>query len=499
MVINLPFSFFDDSVNLSYTESVKQIVFKLILVCILGSFCLTAYNPVVNLVAFSGIVFIYLNTIIKKDCFSLIIQLFFANHYVFGNDKGGLFNIAVLVAMLLCSLSGRKIFTAPSSFSNSFKGLLLILFAFQILSLTSNPHASIMGKVAGLLSFSGIILLIYQLSKVPIRKIDIIRFLYILFLFTCFEFVISLNQKYNFINLNTPLLPKEEANVEYELDFFRSMGPFMDYEAYAEYSLSLIALLLPGILSGSFKKISNKLFYMTVGITIISFLSIVLTITRSSLFILPVVIIFILFNQNKRLNLKAIFPYLIIIGVGFAVNLQLKVFDISAFIERSQEMKIKRLSDVTSGSEINRGEIFAYAFEKIRRTKGLIGEGYFANPPDYNTVHFDTPKPTIGDYHNLYLSVIVFWGGIGAACFIMIFLISIYKGIMARRRKGITAFDADMLLGFNTLFIFFLLNQYKIIFLRESNYTVVILLFLVIYSGLVKKVTSPGFKLVISE
>jgi hypothetical protein len=497
MVINLPSSFFDDTAIQNEHDSVKQILFKLAIICILGNFCLTAYNPAINLLAIAGIVFIFVKTLVIKDNFSLIIQLFFANHYVFGNDKGGLFNIAALIAMLIYNLSGRQMSGSRSSFGRSFNGLLLLLFACQLLSLTANTHAGLMGKVGGMLSFSGIILLVYQLSKVPVRKADIIRFIYILFVFNLFELGVSLNQKYGFIAVNSPLIPRE-SNVEYEFDIFRCMGTFIDFEAYAEYSLSLIALLLPGIISGSFRKVNLKFYYMTIGIVIIAFLAIVLTVTRSSLFILPFVILFILFSQYKKVKLKAVMPFVIIIAIGVMANIKLKIFDISSFIERSQEMKIKSISDVTSGSEINRGEIFAFAFEKIRRSKGLIGEGYFTNPADYNTAHFDTPKPVIGDYHNLYLSVIVFWGGVGAAAFLAIFLFTIYKGTQARKHKNITAFDSDILLGFTTLFIFFLLNQYKIIFLRESNYTVVVLIFLVIYRGLIKKVTSSDIKLVIN-
>ncbi|WP_345952718.1 O-antigen ligase family protein [Mucilaginibacter sp. PAMB04168] len=496
MVIKLPAWFFDNTVNPKEHESVIHVGAKVFGVCFLGTLCLTAYSPVVNLAAFGAIVLVFLNTLLKKDNFSLLIQLFFANHYVFGNDKGGVFNIAALLALGFFGLSGHQVFKGTSSFSRSFKGLLLILFAFQLLSLTANVHASILGKLGGLMSFSGIILLIYQLSKIPVRKSDIIRFVTILFFFSMFELVVSLNQKYGLIGLSTPLLPMEK-NIEYENDIFRCVGTFVNFEAYAEYSLSMVALLLPGIISGSFREVSKKFYYMTVGITIMSVLSIILTVTRSSLFLLPFVILVILLSQYKRMKLKAIVPYLLIIALGVGINFKIKIFDISSFIERSQEMKIKSVSDVASGNEISRGGLFAYAFEKIKRSKGLIGEGYFAHPDDYNTAHFGVPNPPIGDYHNLYLSIAVFWGIPGAVAFILIFILTIYRGIIARRIKNIAPFDADLLLGFTTLFLFFLLNQYKIIFLRESNYTVVILILLVIYNGIIRKVKSPDLELII--
>ncbi|MBS7566819.1 O-antigen ligase family protein [Mucilaginibacter sp. Bleaf8] len=496
MVINLPPWFFDDSVPSSKQESLILILIKTFGVCLLGTFCLTAYSPVVNLAAFALIILAFLNTLVKRDHFSLLIQLFFANHYVFGNDKGGVFNIAALIALCIYGLSG-PVFKTSSSFPRMFGGLFFVLLAFQLLSVTANMHAGLVAKFGGLMGFLGISALIYQFSKVSIQKSDFIRFIHVLFFFTAFELIVSLNQKYGFIGLQTPFLPVE-SGVEYELDIFRCMGTFINFEAYAEYSLSVIALLLPGILSGSFRNISKKFYYMTVGIVIMSFMAMILTVTRSSLFMLPFVMLFILMSQYKRVKLKAVLPFVLILFVGIAINSRVKIFDISSFIERSQEMKIKNLSDVTSGNEINRGGLFAYAFEKIQRSKGLIGAGYFTNPDDYNTVHFDTPKPEIGDYHNLYLSITVFWGIPGAVAFVLIFLMSIYHGIRARRTANISPFDADLLLGFNTLFIFFLVNQYKIIFLRESNYTVVILLLLVMYRGLIRKVTSPDLKVIIN-
>lgn len=498
MVLSLPAWLFDNTIYNQRQEAVWVICIKLFMVCLLGGFCLTDYPPVVNFAAMACIIFIFINTLVKKDYFSLIIQLFFSNHFVFGNDKGGLFNIAALIALFLMGLSGKKGLASKSSFGRVFRLLIIVLFIFQLMSVTINTHAGDLAKVAGMLSFLGIVALIYQLSKINITKNDLVRFITVLFVFSAYELVVSLNQKYNAIPFTSTLLPKE-TGIEYQFGIFRCMGPFMNFEAYAEYGLSMIALLLPGILSGSFKSISSKFYYMTIGIVVISFMAILLSVTRSSFFLLPFVILIVLLYRFKKVRFKSVYPFIIIIIVGRVLNLGLKIFDISSFIERSKEMNVKNVSDIASGSEINRGEIFAYAFEKIKRSNGIIGEGYFTNPDDYNTVHFDTPKPEIGDYHNLYLSIIVFWGVPGAVAFVLIFLLTLFKGFSAAKTKEISPFDADLLLGFNLLFSFFLINQYKIIFLRESNYTIVILLLLLIYRGLIKKVAIPDVNITLAD
>jgi O-antigen ligase len=495
MTLDIPADIYDKATQNKSHDSVKFLCGKVALICILGSFSLSAYNPAVNLVAVIGIMAVFTSTLNKGDYFSFVTQLFFCNHFVFGNDKGGLFNIVALFTLLIFALSGKKFARFPSSFGPGIRFLLIVLFLFQIIGLTANMNATIGAKISGFASFTGMIILIYQLSTVKLTKQDLVRFIYVLFFFSIYELIVSLNQKYHFIHINSPLFPLQADATDFQYDIFRCMGTFINFEAYAEYSLSIIALLLPGIISGSFKKISMQFYAVTVGLVIISLISIVLSVTRSSFFLLPFVVVFILYSQRKNIKFTALVPFAFLIVGMLLLNTQLKIVDISAFTERSKEMNITNLSDITSGNEINRGDIFAYAFKKIERSKGILGEGYFTTPFDYYAVHFGKRKPDVGDYHNLYLSIVVFWGVPGALAFLMIFFSSIYKGITAvKHAKQISDFDRDILVGFNALFVFFLINQYKIIFLRESNYTLVIFILLLIYLALIKKVKTPLVK-----
>jgi hypothetical protein len=496
MILNIPTDIYDQATINKTQEPVKIVLAKIAMVCLLGSFSLGAYNPAVNLLAVIAMIYVFTSSINKGDYFSFMMQLFFANHFVFGNDKGGLFNIVALFTLFVLNLSGKKFSPNPTSFGPGVRFLIVVLFLFQIIGLTANLNATFVAKLSGLASFSGMILLIYLLSTIKITKLDLIRFIQVLFFFSIYELIVSLNQKYSFIHFNSPLLPKQSDGDDFQYDIFRCMGTFINFEAYAEYSLSIIALLLPGIISGSFKKISMKFYGMTVGLVVISLMSIILSVTRSSFYLLPFVVIFIFFTQGKKLKFSALAPFLIAIVAFLLLNTQFKFVDFAAFTERSKEMNITSLGDIASGNEINRGDIFAYAFKKIERTKGILGEGYFTTPFDYYAVHFGKRKPDVGDYHNLYLSIVVFWGIPGALAFLMIFFTSIYRGFttLKNNKKTISDFDRDLLVGFNTLFVFLLINQYKIIFLRESNYALVIFILLLMYLGLIRKINSPEVK-----
>ncbi len=474
------------------------VVGKLLLVMSLGTLCLAVYPVVVNMAALGCIALIFLNLLINEDYFAFVIIVFFSNHYIFGNDKGGLFNLAALLAMLAYNLFWKKapLFKGKSSFGKIITFLLMVLIYCQLLSLLNNFRAETSSKIASMVIFLALTTLLFQMSKIRIREIDFIRFFQVLALFTAFNLLVSLNQKYNFMPIQLALIPTWDADAEFQYDIFRCTGTFFNFEAYAEYSLSMIILLLPGTLSGSFKRIGTWFYSLAIAIIFMSVFAIVLSVTRSSFFLMPLAIIIILVSQAGRIKASSAMPFVGVLVVGLIVNMFIPLIDFSTFIERSKEMQISHLSDITSGSEINRGDIFAFAFKKIERTKGVIGEGYFTNQPDYSTVHFDTPHPVIGDYHNLYLGMVVFWGYGGAVSFTLLFVITLFLGISTYRKYKDRAspFKLDLLLGFNILFVFFLINQYKIIFLRESNYAVMIFILLIMYSSIIHEIKQESIE-----
>ena len=474
------------------------ILTKLALVLMFGSFCLAVYSPVINIIALGGIAAIFLTLLANEDYFVFLVILFFSNHYIFGNDKGGLFNLAAVLALAGYNWFWKRatLFSGKSTFGKATTFLVIIIIYCQLIGLLNNSKATDVSKITTIGIFIGLIVLLFQLSKIKIRDIDLIRFVEVLFVFTAFNLFISFNQKYNFMPIQLALIPTWEVGAEFQYEIFRCTGTFFNFEAYAEYSLSMIILLLPGILSGSIKKISNRFYSICTSIILMSIFAIVLSVTRSSFFLLPLAVFFILIFQGSRIKASSIMPFLAVIAIGIFLNTIVPIIDFNTFIERSKEMQISHLSDITSGTEINRGEIFDFAFKKIARTKGITGEGYFTNQPDYSTVHFDIPHPIIGDYHNLYLGMVVFWGYVGAISFTLIFLFTIFRGITTYKKyqNKTPSFKIDLLLGFSILFIFFLINQYKIIFLRESNYAVIIFILLIIFSSVINEVRQEAVK-----
>jgi hypothetical protein len=369
-----------------------------------------------------------------------------------------------------------------------------ILLGCQILAVVANDRIGLATKLSSFGVFFLMIAVVYNLSKVKVVYDDYQRFIYVLFFFTCYMLVVSVNQRLYITDL--PIFPTGDPNAEFELNLVRSGGTFLNYEAYGEYSLSLIVLLLPGILSGRVKRMSNTLFLASLAIIIISLFAIVLSGTRSSLLLLPLAFLFIIFCLGRRLKIAYLFAFIALAVGAFIANTKYEFVDVNIFIERSASMDLEHMSikDLLSGSEMNRGEIFDYGFKKINESKGLIGAGYYTKEENYVVAHFDRLNYLPTDYHNLYLSSIVLWGAVGAIALLLFFFISIYQGIRVYfQKRNVEDYTLDLLLGFNTFFLFFMINEYKIQFIRSSNYFVLMFLFLILYRSLIKNVNT-GFE-----
>src|SRR5687767_14762523 len=88
------------TVSLPKKETVFIITAKVVLSLVLGTLCLSRFPVYVNVVALGALILVLLNTLIQRDHFSFFVQMFFCNHFVFGSDNGGLYNLAGLLALI---------------------------------------------------------------------------------------------------------------------------------------------------------------------------------------------------------------------------------------------------------------------------------------------------------------------------------------------------------------------------------------------------------------
>lgn len=472
----------------SNKSSVPFILLKIVALAIIGQFTFSKFPIPVVLLALFLITLIFFISLYKKDYFGFLMQLFICNHYTYGYEIGGTFNFVAAIALICYLLRYGNEFFANVSIPKSAIFLIGVLVLIQFLSLI-NANTATGVRIINTLCFLNFFFLFYYCSKVNLGAQNYIDFVYITGIFFIYMFVAAVNQRYDYFLSPVDFFPNVGPNAEWELGIPRAAGTLGNFEYYAEYSISIIAICIPGVISGSYRSVSKTFFLFCTALCGLGVLSIVLSGTRSSILLLPFMILLTIFLLFKRISVKNVLIGASAIILFFIVNAAHTIVDFSIFTKRSEEVDMRKvtLQSILSGKDMNRGDIFAYGFKKVEKSGGLLGSGYFTNRRMYIVAHFDkTRADEIPDYHNLYMSSIVLWGYLGAFVLVFLFFYSMYRGFMLyyKLRKQ-NFFLVDFLLGFNLLFLFLMINQLKIQFIRDANYFMLILILLSLYNSLI--------------
>jgi len=471
-----------------------SILLKIAAAVVIGPFTYSIYSLPVTILALLSIIFLFYISLHQKNYFSFLMQLFICNHFNYGYEIGGAFNLAATIALIAHLFIHGKSFFAETSFNKPTIFMIVVLCIVEVLSLAnSNTPTGLL--ISSSITFFNFFFLLFYCSKIRLDESHYVKIVQIIGIFFIYMFANALNQRYNFFHSPYEFFPNLGEDIVWELDIPRSAGTLGNFEFYAEYSISVIALSLPGILSGSFKKVSIWFFFFTILVSFLGLFAIVLSGTRSSILLLPVLIVMAILFLGKRISVVNIGLGVVGVVVLFIVNDSYNFFDVEVFSKRSEQVNMNSLSlkSIMSGKDMNRGDIFEYGFKKIERSGGFFGDGYFTKRDQYITAHFDKARTDgIPDYHNLYMSAVVLWGYLGAFVLLFLFFSSIIRGFLLYfKLKSYNNYLVDLLLGFNLLFLFLMINQFKIQFIRDSNYFMVTLILLGFYNSLIYLLSKP--------
>ncbi len=475
-----------------------QLIITIGLLILCGSFTYSIYPAPVNAAALGIMVGVFYYSLHKQDPVSFLIQLFIGNFFIFGNKLGGNYNIAAFAAIVFyTAINGKIPFLRHSIMDNAIKTALFIWCIFDLLSVTGGNFFPMFTELQNFFSFCMMLYLFYFVSRIPFTQNDFYKIIFAISVFFGYEFLVALNQKYELYDSPFPFFPKTDKTVDFDMGIVRSGSTLNNFEAFAEFCVSLISLLIPGILSGSWLKKNKFFYYFSMFTILIAIMSIVYSGTRSSILLLPIAVAGPCLLLGKRLNAKLIVLVIAAVAVIAVVNTKLNFIDLSVFEERSEEMDHVTMESMLNGDAMNRGGLFPYAFAQVKKTDGVIGRGYFVSPVEYRAVHFKKGDMDdgIADYHNLYMSSFVMWGPIGFLSMMFLFVYSLINGwrtYWTVRRKPY--FTTDLLLGFNLLFLILLINQFKIQFIRDINYFTLVMLLLALYISLTWQVKQPTEK-----
>ncbi len=310
-----------------------------------GSFTYSIYPAPVNAAALGIMVALFYYSLHRQDPVSFCIQLLIGNFFIFGNKYGGNYNLAAFASIVFYSaINGKITFLKSSVLDNSVKSALIIWVVFDFLSVLGGNHFPIATEIQNFFAFCMLLFLFYFVSKIQFTEEDIYKILIAICLFLGYEFLVAFNQKYELFNSPFPFFPKTDDSIVFELDIVRSSSTLNNFEAFAEICVSLIALLVPGILSGSSLKKSKFYYYFSLATILIASVCIIYSGTRSSMLLLPFIVVCACVMLGKRLKTKIIvFLFAGITGI-FLLNSAFNFIDLSVFEERSESMDFQHLT-----------------------------------------------------------------------------------------------------------------------------------------------------------
>lgn len=456
--------------------------------CLLaGHFLITQYMPnaviggVVGLLLVAIIFYYVLN--IRRDIFGFIILVYIVSHFNYGQAYGGLFNTASFFVLVVYLAANR----VREGFVRRDKVMSAILFIFILSNLLGwvlkNP-VPMLHRFEGIAAFFGYIFMFHLASNVAITRERASLFLSVTFVMVLYQFLVALNQRYGLVGWNTPLvggymeLGKLVGNTEAE-DLSPS-GTIRHFELFGEYGALMVCLLVPflssSITQGELKFGVNRIVIMI--LVAISFPVITSDRAAAVLVVFAFILYYLIFPTGIFSSIDRFIRRQAKVLLVFAVLLPL----VGAYIGLGRlEEDFGRLSDkelsagnIVSGKSINRGWLITEGLERIEQESWWIGYGYgVQRSNEWAWFGADPEKRESGvsDFHSLYLSLPMVYGWVGSFAFLSMIVLTAFRmfrtSMRYRKRKSFLVVFA---VGFTMFWLVFLIDQYKISILRNTNY-----------------------------
>lgn len=442
----------------------------------LASFSLNSVidNAIVNGVSFATVVALLIHGFNRYyEAKFLPLLLLFLSFFDYSAEKGSLWNFASLILMSVLFLTG-KISVRVNSVTRILVPLILVFYLLGILLI--NPAAALNKAIYSLIFLNFFAWFLFA-EAVKIDAIFLNRLFFFFATLMVVQFFISLNQRLELISLNFPFIPMQGQmedfdfrSLGYTINKVRNWGTLSNFEAFGEFCSMLFVFSFYLI-----RKHSEILRNIHVSnyarvISIFSVLNIFLSGTRSSLLIAASIGILTLLATLRRriistvtaLTICGILIFLIAnSGLGGKAGLDTAIYRISMLWSDDEYSSLAERS--------NRLGTFQLGIDGLRNSSPLIGNGY-AFGSDYRLINnLGDEGGQYIDPHNLYLSLPLYGGWIGAILFLLLFSLPLF--FQCKRDKGFFT-------AFKLLWFVFLLNQIKIQFIRDPHYMMVIFILL---------------------
>jgi len=469
----------------NYLKKWNHILVLTLIMLSIANFILTKNNYIIWFAIILIVLIPLLYTILFNDLLSVILVFLLCSTFTYYlRGAGGIFTITFPVVILLLIILNKKYFIL--FYRIDFLFSLFILF--NVIGQLSNPNVELEDLTLGIL-MSLSFFLIYHISK----QIKLNYSIYVVFIKTIIiingiNLFIIINTTFNLIPVRLPLFFQFYEN---DRVLFTNSGSFGSTELMGEFSLISFILIatLYIIPKRYFKNLNFSKNWIKIGMitsSIIAILSFSRVITI--LLILNYLLIFGIFPFFGKRKISTFYDGLIVsLSIFIGLLLFGNLFNLDYLFDKfsfDSNFLTNFFNNPLSGVGTSREDAFKYGMDMISKKNWLIGDGYFS--PSMNKITWFNDKNFLySDYHNLYMSSIPVFGWIGTSLLLLVFvkiLYNLYRIFLQERRSYL---NGPIVFGWILVWMFFLIDEYKITMLRLGNYVFIVFLLMGFTNSLV--------------
>jgi O-antigen ligase len=417
--------------------------------------------------------------IFKKEIWSFLILMLIGNHFFFSQAFGhyyvvlSFFVIAIFLITKNVRISNFSKFISKDIFTIG----LLYVFIISNISGWIFHFNSIKSVMLSLISFFSFILTFIILTKQRITVNYFRTFIIIIGYGTIVMLLVSLNQKFGFILLRSPVLGNY-MDIQFEKG--NIVSTLWNSEAYGEYAALVFCSYFTLLMNRKVTKQLNISSFFLILVLFVNIANSFLSYSRSSLLLLIVgsFLVIVINYKNKQVINQGIFIAGFAILLIFFVSSSLfNLFNANLLLDRFDEYANRKVTvkSVLNGEDINRFQRISFALTRLQNESFIIGSGFrmsgdreeFLSGFVENT---NKDAQYIGRFHNLYLQLPILYGWLGATSFLLLLIVLFIRLIKLRKEShnnSFAFFQCNMLIVF---WFLFLINQYKIDMIRFDNY-----------------------------
>lgn len=476
--------------SLSYSavksQRARYITITSLIALILGHSMINFYsqNIVLN---FAGLLitslFIYQRTLRKGKIFSFMAVMYFCSIFPYLLQKGGGFNLVAFVCILFYVIQYKHLPFERRQNSSTFILFTFLILISCVLGWIVNYNGSGVDFLYSAVSFFGWMALFITASKLIWDREKIKTFIQINFVIIIYATIASLNIRYHFITIDTPMMVQVGWD---HLNMFESGGLIGLSPYYGEHSLFLLILFSVFYFLQQDKAIiKNRL--LIAGM-VIAEINVFMSIARSS-FILSIIGIIMVFLFQLRTTIirpnRILAQITIVLILGIAIlsfihkaGLDFTLYRVNEIEEVNAEAGGISMENILNGTAINRETSTVLNKERYEsKTSWFVGYGWGINENNRVAWFIDPTIKRISP-HSQVLAFFFLFGWLGSVGYWGLIFWSIRKTYLISGRTDLPVENRVFPLFFTTIFCLFIFNAIKqdcILFPTYFGFTMILL------------------------